>query len=93
MHWDDVENLFSGVARVLADEGVFMLYGPFNDHGNFTSESNARFETWLKSRDAESGIRNKQDLELLAEKSNMVLEECISMPANNFILCWKKMQG
>lgn len=90
MHWTDVKALFSGVGALLLENGLFVLYGPFNYNNEFTSESNAQFELWLKSRDPCSGIRNFQDLDQLANKADMVIREDIEMPANNRILCWKK---
>jgi hypothetical protein len=33
-------------------------YGPFNYGGSFTTDSNRRFDGWLKSRSASSGIRD-----------------------------------
>ncbi|HFU75237.1 MAG TPA: DUF938 domain-containing protein [Arcobacter sp.] len=43
---------------MLNNKGLFILYGPFNYQNQYTSESNARFDMWLKNRDSESGIRN-----------------------------------
>ncbi|MBT8437734.1 MAG: DUF938 domain-containing protein, partial [Gammaproteobacteria bacterium] len=45
-----------GIGRCLKPGGLFALYGPFNFGGAYTSESNARFDQMLKSRDPESGI-------------------------------------
>jgi len=33
-------------------------YGPFNFNGSFTTDSNRKFDGWLKSRSALSGIRD-----------------------------------
>ena len=33
-------------------------YGPFNFNGAFTTDSNRKFDAWLKSRNALSGIRD-----------------------------------
>ena len=67
-----------------------MLYGPFNYDNQYTSESNARFDNWLKSRDPESGIRNFEDLDTLAQQAGMFLKHDYGMPANNRILYWEK---
>jgi cyclopropane fatty-acyl-phospholipid synthase-like methyltransferase len=48
MHELEVAAFFAGVGRLLPVNGVFLLYGPFNYAGNYTSESNARFDLWLK---------------------------------------------
>ncbi|MGD2116740.1 MAG: DUF938 domain-containing protein [Chromatiales bacterium] len=90
MHWPDVEALFAGVGRLLPGDGLFMLYGPFNYHGEYTSDSNARFDDWLKQRDPLSGVRDVDDLNELAASAGMQLHEDFAMPANNRILCWRK---
>lgn len=90
MHWPEVEAMFSGVGRLLPLQGRFLLYGPFNYGGRYTSDSNARFDDWLKARDPESGIRNFEDIDLLAKQAGMVLKRDYEMPANNRILYWEK---
>ena len=90
MRWPMVEGLFDGVGRLLPPGGRFVLYGAFNYGGNFTTESNARFDRWLKERDPLSGIRDFEAVNALAEQGGMLLEEDYAMPNNNRILCWKK---
>ena len=86
----EVELLFEGVGRVLVAGGILCLYGPFNYDGKFTSESNARFDVWLKSRDPKSGVRDFETLNALAGKQNMVLLNDIEMPSNNRTLVWQR---
>jgi len=83
-----VEKLFAGLTSVLKDKGVFCCYGPFNKSGRFTSESNARFDVWLKEKDTESGIRDIEDLKQFAKQSQLALLQEIEMPANNNLLVW-----
>jgi cyclopropane fatty-acyl-phospholipid synthase-like methyltransferase len=90
MSWQEVTSLFQGVGRILQAEGRFVLYGPFNYQGAFTSESNSRFDEWLKSRDPLSGIRDFDDLNALAVEQGLIFEEDIEMPVNNRILVWRK---
>ena len=82
--------LFSGVGRVLEVEGVFCLYGAFNYRGDYTSESNARFDRWLRARDPSSGIRDFEALDELARKAGMRLERDHEMPAHNRMLVWSR---
>ncbi len=91
MDWTSVRAFFSGVGRVLQAGGEFCVYGPFNYGGNYTSESNARFDVWLKQRDPKSAIRHFEDLNTLAEAAGMALVEDYPMPANNRTLVWRKM--
>ncbi len=88
MHWADVEAMFAGVGRVLQQGGIFALYGPFNYNGEFTSESNARFDEWLKQRDPHSGVRDFEAVNQLAILAGMQLLNDDEMPANNRILSW-----
>jgi cyclopropane fatty-acyl-phospholipid synthase-like methyltransferase len=90
MRWPDVEALFSGVSDVLRQGGVFLLYGPFNYKGAYTSLSNENFDRWLKNRDPDSGIRDFEELDRLALQAGLSLVNDIEMPANNRILCWRR---
>lgn len=88
--WDSVQRMFEGVARVLRPGGAFCAYGPFNYEGRFTSESNARFDAMLRQRDADSGIRNFEDVCAVASRNGLRFEADHPMPANNRTLVWRK---
>jgi SAM-dependent methyltransferase len=88
--WPQVELMFQGIGRVLKPGGCFALYGPFNYKGDFTSESNRKFDRWLKSRDSLSGIRDFEALNRLAVANRLRLSEDVVMPVNNRILVWHK---
>ena len=90
MHWPDVRAMFAGVGGALKPGGKFLVYGPFNYNGSYTSESNARFDAWLKARDPHSAIRHFEQLDELAQQAGMSLQQDIAMPANNRILYWRK---
>jgi len=90
MHWDAVIAMFSGVAAHLLNEGLFCLYGPFNIDNRFTSESNAQFDAQLRAQDPQMGIRDMAVVESLAVLHKMRLEQKLAMPANNFLLAFKK---
>lgn len=89
MSWEAVCAMFEGAGQALG-HGVFVLYGPFNRNGEFTSESNRRFDASLRSQNAEMGIRDDAALSVLANRSGLVLAEDIAMPANNRILVWQR---
>jgi len=80
-----------GAAACLKPGGVFAVYGPFNYHGQYTSDSNRQFDGWLKQRDPLSGIRDFDDLNQLAEENGLRLKADYEMPVNNRILCWQKL--
>ena len=85
-----VEKMFSGLGNVLEQDAIFASYGPYNYGGKYTSESNARFDLWLKARDPLSGIRDIDELTCFAELAGMSLIDDIEMPVNNRLLVWKK---
>lgn len=86
----EVEAFFSGVGRQLTLNGIFILYGPFNYNGHYSAESNARFDIWLKQRDADSCIKDFEFLNSIASQAGLEFLQKIDMPANNQILCWQK---
>ncbi len=90
MSWQNVVDYFKNAARFLKPEGLFILYGPFNYHGEYTSQSNARFDQWLRQSDSRSGVRDFEALNELAIESDMTLAGDVEMPANNRILYWLK---
>lgn len=90
MGWDGVEALFAGLGRRLPHGGCFCVYGPFNEQGHFTSDSNARFHEHLQSQDPAMGIRDIDDLKRLGEGTGLALREQCPMPANNQLLIWER---
>ena len=86
MGWDAVCSMFAGVGACLKTGGVFCLYGPFNEQGQYTSASNAEFDRDLRLRDPAMGIRDRESLESLAEDQGMSLRNVFKLPANNQLL-------
>ena len=87
---ESVENFFPGAATSLNSGGYLLVYGPFKYGGDFTTESNARFEQWLKARDPASGIRDFEWVNSLAGEVGLEFVEDSAMPANNQLLVWQK---
>lgn len=85
-----VEAMFSGVGRVLRPGTHFLLYGPFNYDGLFTSPSNRDFDARLREYDPAMGVRDVAWLTELAAASAMSLTEDVEMPVNNRLLIWQK---
>lgn len=84
-----VEGMFGSITRCMHTDSRLIIYGPFNYQNQYTSESNARFDHWLKQRDPLSGIKNFEWVQDIATKSDL---ECIqdhAMPTNNRILVWR----
>lgn len=85
-----VEAMLAGVAKVLKPGGIFLLYGPFMYDGEHTSESNWRFDRWIRAWEAHRGLRDVSWLRQIAEPLGLVLEEDIEMPVNNRMLLWRR---
>lgn len=86
MSWSIVEALFHGAGERIPPGGKFCIYGPFNDNGVYTSDSNAAFDRHLRQRDPASGIRDLNAVLPLAEQHGFKLLHPHTMPANNLLL-------
>lgn len=84
--WRVAEGLFAGAARHLRPDGRLFLYGPFKRDGRHTALSNSIFDTSLRDRDPEWGVRDIGDVARLAESVGLALVETVPMPADNMVL-------
>jgi hypothetical protein len=90
--WRVAEGLFAGAGRYLRVDGRLLLYGPFKRDGKHTALSNAVFDTSLRDRNPEWGVRDIADLERLAENAGLALIDIAEMPANNLTLVFERSQ-
>jgi hypothetical protein len=88
--WRVAEGLFAGAARYLRADGRLFLYGPFKRDGRHTAISNAVFDSSLRERDAEWGVRDIEALKELATGVGLALAEIVEMPANNLVLMFER---
>ncbi|MCL7422092.1 MAG: class I SAM-dependent methyltransferase [Methylobacter sp.] len=86
MSWRQVQVFFARLDQYLAPNAPVCIYGPFNYQGRYTSDSNARFDQWLKGRDPLSGIRDFEAVKALAASIGLQLVDDVAMPANNRLL-------
>jgi Protein of unknown function (DUF938) len=91
--WRVAEGLFAGAGRYLGADGRLFLYGPFKRGGKHTAISNAVFDSSLRERDPEWGVRDIEALEQLASGVGLMLTEIAEMPANNFTLVFERKEG
>ena len=91
MPWPLVGKMIEGAGRHLNVGGFLILYGPFNYHGEYTSESNRAFDAFLKARDPQQSIRDFEVIDQLAQKSGFMLRQDVAMPANNRLLVFAKI--
>ncbi|NUP05491.1 MAG: DUF938 domain-containing protein [Polyangiaceae bacterium] len=91
--WTAAEALFDGASRCLTPgRGRLVLYGPYRFHGAFTAPSNEAFDESLRSRDPSWGVRDVDDLDVLAKRTGFVRTETIAMPANNHVLVFDRVE-
>jgi hypothetical protein len=90
MSWPEVEALFIGLTGVMTADAKLVIYGPLNYGGQYTSESNAAFDRWLKSQAPHMGIRDFEAVDELARNIGLRLQEDRAMPANNRCAVWRR---
>jgi hypothetical protein len=88
--WRIAEGLFAGAGRYLRADGRLYLYGPFKRDGQHTAVSNAVFDTSLRERDPDWGVRDVAEVEKLANGAGLTLTEVVNMPANNLMLAFDR---
>ncbi|MGH8494649.1 MAG: DUF938 domain-containing protein [Gammaproteobacteria bacterium] len=90
MSWPEVVCMFEGVGEVLADGGVFCLYGPFRSGGAFDTESNRLFDAMLRRQQPSMGLRDREALVDAAAANGLTFVGEHRMPANNRLLEWRR---
>jgi cyclopropane fatty-acyl-phospholipid synthase-like methyltransferase len=90
MGWPEVQQLFVELGRRMTAGGLLTVYGPFNYGGQFTSDSNARFDASLRVGNPASGLRDFEEVNALAVHAGLVLLEDRAMPANNRCITWQR---
>ncbi|OHC39462.1 DUF938 domain-containing protein [Rhodanobacter soli] len=93
MAWSEVQRLFAQLPAVATDDAVLIIYGPFNEQGRYSSDSNAAFDQWLKARGAHMAIRDAEAVDALADAAGFHLLADIAMPANNRCRAWQRRRG
>lgn len=88
--WSVAEGLIAGAARYLRPGGHLFIYGPFKRGGRHTADSNAAFDASLRATDPDWGVRDVEEMALLAEAAGLALTQTIEMPANNLILVFSR---
>lgn len=90
MAWPEVQAMFAGIRRVANKPCTLAVYGPFRYSGQYTSESNARFDQHLKSIAPHQGLRELEQIVHLAETAGFRFDEDNAMPANNQLLVFHR---
>lgn len=90
MSQTQVEDCFKGLGNVLKENSICLFYGPFNYKGEYSSDSNKRFDAWLKNNDPKSAIKDFEAICGLAKQQGLNLQNDHAMPANNRLLAFMK---
>jgi cyclopropane fatty-acyl-phospholipid synthase-like methyltransferase len=93
MSWAEVERFFARLPEVTGPDAVLAIYGPFNRRGRYTSDSNAAFDAWLRSRHADMAIRDAGAVDALAEAAGFTLLADVAMPAHNCCRVWQRLRA
>lgn len=90
MSWSSVHDFFEGVGTALGERGLLCVYGAFRYGDRYTSDSNAKFDQFLKNRDPDSGLRDAHEVDRLAREQGLELTADHPMPANNQLRIWQR---
>jgi SAM-dependent methyltransferase len=88
--WSATPALLRHASAMLAGGAPLVLYGPYKRGGEHTAPSNAAFDANLRSRNAEWGVRDLDDVVLLARERGFELAEVVAMPANNLMVILRR---
>jgi SAM-dependent methyltransferase len=87
--WAVSGGLIAGARRILRVGDVLYLYGPYQIDGRHTAQSNQDFDAWLRTQNAQWGVRDLADLAELATHHGFLLTETVPMPANNLSVIFR----
>ena len=85
--WAAAEGLVRGAGKLGA---ALILYGPYRRHGRHTAPSNEAFDADLRSRNPAWGVRDMEAVAGLAAANGYAAPEIVAMPANNFMLIFRR---
>ncbi len=90
--WAACVGLLRGSARHLSAHGVLITYGPYLENDVPTVPSNLDFDASLRQRNADWGIRQREEVAREAAHAGLHLAARHAMPANNLLLVWARHQ-
>lgn len=91
--WEACQGLLRGAARVLAQGGPLVLYGPYFVEGRPTAPSNLAFDASLRERSPAWGVRELGAVVAEARRHGLELERTVDMPSNNLTVVLRKWGG
>lgn len=88
--WASALGLLDGAGRLLAPGAPLILYGPWLKDDIESAPSNLAFDSDLKRRDPQWGLRRVEDFAAAADQRGLSLESTRAMPANNLMLLFRR---
>ncbi|WP_427162425.1 class I SAM-dependent methyltransferase [Aliinostoc sp. HNIBRCY26] len=88
--WSACLGLMAGAGRILPPGGILYLYGPYKQGGEHTAPSNVAFDESLRAQNPEWGVRNLEDVVVVANQENLHLKGTYQMPANNLSVVFQR---
>ena len=87
--WSCTRSLFEESKKYLDQSNFLMLYGPFILKEKQTADSNLNFDQSLKIQNPLWGLRNLEDVNVIASENGFNLDNVIDMPANNLSVIYR----
>ncbi|HET9426968.1 MAG TPA: DUF938 domain-containing protein [Allosphingosinicella sp.] len=91
--WPATIGLLRGAGRLLPPGAPLYLYGPYFQKEVKTAPSNLAFDSDLKARNPEWGLRNLDTVVEEAGAHGFELDRVVQMPANNLSVVLRKTAG
>lgn len=91
--WNACLGLMAGAGRILPPDGILYLYGPFQREGAHTAPSNAAFDTSLRDRNPDWGVRDLEEVVAVARQHHLHLIDIVQMPANNLSVIFQRQRS
>jgi hypothetical protein len=88
--WASALGLLAGTAQLLSVGAPLILYGPWLSDQLPNVQSNLDFDSDLKRRNPEWGLRKVEDFAAAGEERGFSLVETRAMPANNLMLLLRR---
>ncbi|HUF86091.1 MAG TPA: DUF938 domain-containing protein [Thermohalobaculum sp.] len=92
--WPVAEGIVAGAARALAQGGdsggALVFYGPFRRAGQHTAPSNAAFDAALRAENRDWGVRDLDEVAMLAGEAGFGPARVVEMPANNLLAAFPR---
>ena len=88
--WEACVGLVAGAARLLLPGNPLVLYGPFRRGGRHTSPSNEAFDASLRAEDPAWGVRDVDEVDVVAAAAGLHQTELIDMPSNNLCVVLRR---